>query len=133
MEKHTDFTCNPEYLLQYNKLMLHQGAFVRQVLKVIQTSSTVNLEGVGDIEVNHLRNYNTNVLSQAFNLKARFIAYWKIKEICNEVGGSIESLLEESPSITMKSEKLSRSVKVLRESKKTVAKIMDRIGVYGDH
>ncbi|XP_058734094.1 dynamin-related protein 4C-like [Vicia villosa] len=158
MEKHTDYTCNPEYLQEYNKLMLYQQAFVKEVLYDYRTSSTVKLEGVGDIEVNHLRNYHTNVLTQAFDLKARFIAYWKIvlrrlidvialhlmlsinelvnvdlqKEICNEVGGSIESLLEESPSITMKREKLSRSVKVLRESKETVAKIMDRIGVYGD-
>ncbi|XP_058734092.1 dynamin-related protein 4C-like [Vicia villosa] len=155
MEKHTDYTSNPEYLQEYNKLMLHQQVFVNGVLNVNRTSSTVNLEGVGDIEVNHLRNYHINVLTQAFDLKARFISYWKIvlrrlidvialhlmlsinelvnvdlqKEICNEVGGSIESLLEESPSISVKREKLSRSVKVLRESKEAVAKIMDKIGV----
>ncbi|XP_050898187.1 dynamin-related protein 4C-like [Lathyrus oleraceus] len=158
MEKHTDYTCNPEYLQEYNKLMLHQQVFVKEVLNANRISSTVKLEGFGDIEVNHLKNCQ-NVLSEAFDLKARLIAYWKIvlrrlidvialhlmlsinelvdvdlhKEICNEVGGSIESLLEESPSISMKREKLSRSVRVLRASKDTVAKIMDRIGVYGDH
>jgi interferon-induced GTP-binding protein Mx1 len=56
------------------------------------------------------------------------------KEICNDLlspgGGGIERLLEESPSISGKREKLTRSVKVLRESKDTVARIMDRIGIY---
>jgi hypothetical protein len=119
----------------------------------------VKLEGVGEIDVVNLRNY-PHVLSQAFDLKARMIAYWKIvlrrlidsialhlmlsinelvnidlqKEICNDLlsssGGGIERLLEESPSISGKREKLSRSVKVLRESKETVARIMDRIGIY---
>ncbi|CAK8578614.1 unnamed protein product [Lathyrus sativus] len=158
MEKHTDYTCDPEYLEEYYDLMLHQEVFVKEVLNVFRTSNTVNLEGVGNIEVNHLKMYTKNVLSQAFDLKARFIAYWKIvvrrvidvialhlmlsinelvnvdlqKEICNELGGGVERLLEESPSISVKREKLSRSVKVLRESKETVAKIMDRIEVYGD-
>ncbi|KAJ1426185.1 P-loop containing nucleoside triphosphate hydrolase [Sesbania bispinosa] len=58
------------------------------------------------------------------------------KEICHDLlspsGGGVERLLEESPSISGKREKLSRSVKVLRESKETVANIMDRIGSYGD-
>ncbi|MCH94677.1 dynamin-related protein 4C-like, partial [Trifolium medium] len=45
-------------------------------------------------------------------------------------GGGIERLLEESPSISGKRQKLSRSVEVLRESKETVARIMDRIGIY---
>ncbi|CAL5214235.1 unnamed protein product [Lathyrus oleraceus] len=158
MEKHTDYTCNPDYLQEYNKLMLDQEEFVEEVLDVNRTSSTVNLEGLGDIEVNHLRNCQ-NDLNEAFDLKARSIAYWKIvlrrlidvialhlmlsinelvdvdlhKEICNELGGGVERLLEESPSISGKREKLSRSVKVLEESKETVANIIDRIGVYGDN
>ncbi|PNY04043.1 dynamin-related protein 4c-like [Trifolium pratense] len=159
MEKHTDYTCNPEYLQEYYKLVSHQEAFLKEVLNVNRQTSTVKLEGVGDIEVNHLLNY-PNLLSQAFDLTARLISYWKIvvrrlidvialhlmlsinelvdvdlqKDICKEMlsstGGGVESLLEESPSISDKREKLSRSVKVLRESKETVANIMDRIGVY---
>jgi hypothetical protein len=157
MEKHTDYTCNPEYLQEYNELMSYQEAFLKNVLDDDQCSSTVKLEGVGNIKVNHLIEYPINVLNQAFDLKARLIAYWKIvlrrlidsialhlmlsinelinndlqKEICNELGGSVERLLEESPSISGKRQSLSRSVKVLRESKETVANIMDRIGVYG--
>ncbi|XP_058734093.1 dynamin-related protein 4C-like [Vicia villosa] len=158
MENHTDYTCNPEYLQEYNKLMSEREEFLEEVLDDDNIIFKMNLKGVGGINFYHLRNYDINVLSQAFDLKARLIAYWKIvlrrlidvialhlmlsinelvnvdlqKEICNEVGGSIESLLEESPSISGKREKLSRSVKVLRESKETVAKIMDSIGVYGD-
>lgn len=83
----------------------------------------MKLEGLGDIDVVNLRNY-PHMLSQAFDLKARMIAYWKIvlrrlidsialhlmlsinelinndlqKEICNDLlspsGGGIERLLE---------------------------------------
>jgi interferon-induced GTP-binding protein Mx1 len=139
-----------------------QEAFLKEVLNDSRKTSNVKLEGVGDIEVNHLKKY-PNMLTQAYDLKARLIAYWKIvlrrlidvialhlmlsinelvnqdlqKEICNELlsstGGGVERLLEESPSISGKREKLRRSVKVLRESKDTVANIMDRIGVYGDN
>ncbi|WJX53274.1 dynamin GTPase [Trifolium repens] len=160
MEKLTDYTCNPEYLLEYNRLIAQQETFLKEVLSTEEPKPThVKLEGVGEIDVVNLRNY-PHVLSQAFDLKARMIAYWKIvlrrlidsialhlmlsinelinidlqKEICNDLlspgGGGIERLLEESPSISGKREKLSRSVKVLRESKETVARIMDRIGIY---
>jgi len=153
MEKLTDYTCNPEYLLEYNRLIAQQEAFVKEVLSNETKPTHVKLDVV------NLRKY-PHVLSQAFDLKARMIAYWKIvlrrlidsialhlmlsinelinndlqKEICNDLlspsGGGIERLLEESPSISGKREKLSRSVKVLRESKETVARIMDRIGIY---
>jgi hypothetical protein len=51
-------------------------------------------------------------------------------DLLSPVGGGIERLLEEPPSISGKREKLSRSVKVLRESEDTFARIMDRIGIY---
>ncbi|CAJ2677309.1 unnamed protein product [Trifolium pratense] len=163
MEKLTDYTCNPEYLEEYNKIVSHQVAFLNEVSNVKRLTSTVNLEGYGPIEVAQLKNYPHQVLTQAYDLKARLIAYWKIvlrrlvdvialhlmlsinelvnvdfqKELCNgllsSAGGGVERLLEESPSISGKREKLSRSVKVLKESKETVANIMDRIGVYGDN
>ncbi|CAK8578620.1 unnamed protein product [Lathyrus sativus] len=164
MEKLTDYTCNPEYLKEYNKLMSLQEAFLKEVLNVNRKGNTVKLEGVGEIDVVKLMKHPDKVtLTQAFDLKARLIAYWKIvlrrlidviamhlmlsinelinidlqKEICNELlsssGGGVERLLEESPSISGKRERLSRSVKVLRESKDTVANIMDRIGVYADN
>ncbi|XP_057443111.1 dynamin-related protein 4C-like [Lotus japonicus] len=155
MEKNTDYTCNPEYLQEYDKLISRRDSFLREVLDV-KKPSKVKLEGVGVIDVGYLRDH-TKILSQAFDLKVRMIAYWKIvqrrlidsmalhlmlsikdlvnheleKEICHDLMspdcGWIERLLEESPSISGKRVKLSRSVKVLQESKETVANIMERI------
>ncbi|KAL2343245.1 hypothetical protein Fmac_004530 [Flemingia macrophylla] len=162
MEKHTDYTCNPEFSQEYNRLISLQEAFVNEVLNNENKPSHVNLEGIGKIEVGHLRQY-PSVLLRAFDLKVRMISYWKIvqkrlidsialhlmlsinelvnndleKEIVHDLlspsGGGIERLLEESPSISGKREKLQRSVKVLRESKETVANIIDRIGSFGEY
>ncbi|CAK8578619.1 unnamed protein product [Lathyrus sativus] len=165
MERLTDYTCNPEYLKEYYKLMSLQEAFLKEVFNVNRLGNTVKLEGVGEIDVVKLMKYYPDMLTlaQAYDLKARLIAYWKIvlrrlidvialhlmlsiselvnidfpKEICDELlspsGGGFERLLEEPPSISGKRERLSRSVKVLRESKDTVANIMDRIGVCADN
>ncbi|KAK7400200.1 hypothetical protein VNO78_11400 [Psophocarpus tetragonolobus] len=160
MEMCTDYTCNPEFLEEYNKLISQQKAFVNAVLR--GEHADVNLEGVGNIEVGHLRQYSS-VLTQAFDLKVRMISYWKIvqkrlidtialhlmlsisnlvnneleKEIVNDLlspsGGGIERLLDESPSISGKRQKLQRSVRFLRESKETVANIIDYIGSYGGY
>ncbi|GAU18792.1 hypothetical protein TSUD_80810 [Trifolium subterraneum] len=162
MEKHTDYTCNPEYMQEYNKLMSHREEILEEVLKSGGDANIVELEGVGDIDVSHLENYQ-HVFNEAFDLKARLISYWKIvrrrlidvialhlmlsinklvnidlekeifKEFSSSTGGGVERLLEESPSISRKREELSRSIEVLKESKETVANIMDRIGVYGDN
>ncbi|VVA94048.1 unnamed protein product [Arabis nemorensis] len=48
-------------------------------------------------------------------------------------GGSIHRLLEESPSVASKREKLKNSIKFLKESKDTVAAIVDQNSGYGDH
>ncbi|RDX96774.1 Dynamin-related protein 4C, partial [Mucuna pruriens] len=160
MEKHTDYSCNAEFMQEYNRLMSQQDAFLSLVVNGVQNPSLVNI--VGKVDVGHLRQYQS-VLKQAFDLKVRMISYWKIvqkrlidtialhlmlsinnlvnndleKEIVHDLlspsGGGIERLLEESPSISGKREKLQRSVKVLRESKDTVANIIDRIGSYGDY
>ncbi|XP_072069427.1 dynamin-related protein 4C-like isoform X2 [Arachis hypogaea] len=162
MEKLTDYTCNPEFIAEYKKLILQQDCFVKAVLdRQNNQTSKVKLEGVGEIDVAHLKQYSS-MLTQAFDLKVRMIAYWRIvqkrfidsiamhlmlsihnlvnkdleKEIVHDLmspkGGGIERLLEESPSIAGKRDKLNRSVKVLRESKETVGNLMDRIGTYGD-
>jgi len=160
MEMYTDYTCNPEFSKEYNRLISLQEAFVKEVFGE-QNPSHVTLEGVGRIDVNHLRLYPT-VINQAFDLKVRMVSYWKIvqkrlidtmalhlmlsiqnlvnrdleKEIVHDLlsptGGGIERLLEESPSISGKREKLKRSVRVLRESRDTVGNIIDSIGSYSD-
>ncbi|KFK40776.1 hypothetical protein AALP_AA2G039400 [Arabis alpina] len=48
-------------------------------------------------------------------------------------GGGIHRLLEESPSVASKREKLKNSIKLLKESKDTVAAIVDQNSGYGDH
>ncbi|KAH1030393.1 hypothetical protein J1N35_042567 [Gossypium stocksii] len=116
--------------------------------------------GFGEIQVEHLRQHsNVSILQQAFDLKVRMVAYWKIfkvrlvdsmalhlryrvhnlvnndideivKELVGPDGHGIEKMLVESPAIVAKREKLKNSIKVLKESKDSVAKIMDRIVLY---
>ncbi|EOY09967.1 Dynamin related protein 4C [Theobroma cacao] len=161
MEKLTDYTCNPDYMVKWTKLMTQQESFHKKVNDAVMYGhSRVSLEGFGDIEVEHLRQHR-NVLDQAFDLKVRMTAYWKIvlrrlvdsmalhlqysvhnlvnndmEEIVNELmgpdGRGIERMLVESPAIAGKREKLKRSIKLLKESKDVVAKIMDRIAGYDD-
>ncbi|KAM5551530.1 dynamin-related protein 4C-like [Rosa sericea] len=154
MEK-TDYTGNPEYVSEWSRLMGQQDAFVRDVLS--KNDSTISVEGIGEVEVGDLRQY-PQVLSQAFDLKMRMTAYWKVvlrrlvdcmalhlqlsvsklvnqdmeSEIVNELmgpncGGGIEKMLEESPAVATKREKLIKSIKKLRDSKEVVAKILDGV------
>jgi two-component SAPR family response regulator len=59
MEKLTDYTCNPENLDEWNKLVAKQKAFIYDVPK--NESSKIQIEGFGGVEVNNLR------VSQAFD------------------------------------------------------------------
>ncbi|GMY37762.1 dynamin-related protein 4C-like [Fagus crenata] len=160
MEKLTDYTCNPEYLSEWNKLMAQQDSFLKDVLTNEERPSMVKLEGFGDIEVEKLRQYS-HVLQQAFDMKMRMTAYWKIVlkrlvdcmalhlllcvgnlvnkefeiEIVNELmgpGGGIERMLEESPSVAAKRQKINKSIQLLKKSKEVVAKILDKIGTFSD-
>ncbi|XWS57327.1 hypothetical protein CRYUN_Cryun09bG0164500 [Craigia yunnanensis] len=163
MEKLTAYTCNPDYIMEWTKLMTEQEIFLKKVnaaLKNMYGSSRVSLDGIGDIEVAHLTQH-PNVVQQAFDLKMRMTAYWKIvlrrlvdsmalhlqysihnlgnnyiDDIVNELmgpdGHGIERMLVEYPEISEKREKLKKSNKQLKESKNVVAKIMDRIAGYGD-
>ncbi|KAF8038364.1 hypothetical protein BT93_B1023 [Corymbia citriodora subsp. variegata] len=161
MEKLTGYTCNPEYLAEWNRMMTQQNLFMQKIND--QWSTTMVLEGIGQVDVHHLRNHK-QLAQQAFDLKMRMTAYWKIvlrrfvdlmalhlpfsvhnlvneemeKDIVGELirpngSSNIERMLEEAPSVATKREKLNRSVNVLRESAKVVARIMDRIAVDGDY
>ncbi|XP_050122901.1 dynamin-related protein 4C-like, partial [Malus sylvestris] len=159
MEKLTDYTCDADYVSEWNKLMASQNQFIHGVLTDENKPSII--EGIGEIEVGVLRKY-PHVLAQAYDLKMRMTAYWKVvlrrfvdfmalhlqlsvnnlvnkemeAEIVNELmgpyGGGIERMLEESPAVAVKREKLNKSIKKLRDSKEVVAKIMDSIITYGD-
>ncbi|XP_030477415.2 dynamin-related protein 4C-like [Syzygium oleosum] len=162
MEKLADYTCNPEYLLEWNKLMSQQNTFMDAIEHVSKPSNIV-LQGIGEVDVADLR-YHKQQIQEAFDLKMRITAYWKIvlrrlvdsmalhllfsvqnlvnndmeTEIVGELigpngSGGIERMLEEAPSVAAKRDKLNRSIKLLRESVAVVAKIMDRIATDGDY
>ncbi|KAM0977670.1 hypothetical protein ACFX13_013992 [Malus domestica] len=161
MEKLTDYTCDADYVSEWNKLMASQNQFIHGVLTDENKPSIIATEGIGEVEVGVLRKY-PHVLAQAYDLKMRMTAYWKVvlrrfvdfmalhlqlsvnnlvnkemeAEIVNELmgpyGGGIERMLEVSPAVAVKREKLNKSIKKLRDSKEVVAKIMDSIITYGD-
>ncbi|GAV80286.1 Dynamin_N domain-containing protein/Dynamin_M domain-containing protein/GED domain-containing protein [Cephalotus follicularis] len=156
MEKLTDYTCDPDYLDKCNNLNALRENFMRDVLVNHLRSSAVDLQGFGHIEVDHLRQ-QFPVLNQAFDLKMRMTAYWKIvlkrmvdsmalhlqfnvqnlvnndmeEEMVNELigpqGGGIERMLGDSPSVALKREKLSKSVQKLTESKEVLAQMMEKM------
>ncbi|XP_043721496.1 dynamin-related protein 4C-like [Telopea speciosissima] len=154
MEKLTDYTCNPDYMSKWTKLMAQRPSFMDNLKR---NHSKLKIEDVGEVEVEHLRDYNLAMLEKAFDMRMRIIAYWEIvlqrlvdnlalhlvfsvqnlvnremeKEIVNELmgpsGGGIERLLEESPSVAIKRERFNQSIKLLRECKEVLGNIMDRI------
>ncbi|KAI8027336.1 Dynamin-related protein 4C [Camellia lanceoleosa] len=161
MEKLADYTCSPEYMTEWAKLMAHQNAF-RDVMNDHYMSPQIKIEGFGKIEVGHLR-LGSSTREQAFDLKMKITAYWKIvlrrfidnlalhlllsinelvnrnmeTDIVKEVMGShgshgIAMMLEESPPVAMKRERLNKSIRLLKQSKEVVAQIMDRITVNVD-
>ncbi|KAM1320616.1 hypothetical protein PS2_013393 [Malus domestica] len=161
IEKLTDYTCDADYVSEWNKSMASQNQFIHGVLTDENKPSIIATEGISEVEVGVLRKY-PHVLAQAYDLKMRMTAYWKVvlmrfvdfmalhlqlsvnnlvnkemeAEIVNELmgpyGGGIERMLEESPAVAVKREKLNKSIKKLRDSKEVVAKIMDNIITYGD-
>ncbi|KAL4576989.1 hypothetical protein LXL04_013090 [Taraxacum kok-saghyz] len=161
MEKITDYTCNPEYTVTWNKLMAHEPAFMKVINDQYNKPAKFEFEWF-KVDVAHLRKYSGDVLKQAFDMKMRMTAYWKIvlrrmvdcmalhmlysiqnlvnrdmeseivKELMAPHGGGIERMLEESPLVAGKRQKLNRSVKLLRESKEVVANVMDQIPSCGE-
>ncbi|KAF6136714.1 hypothetical protein GIB67_018717 [Kingdonia uniflora] len=126
-----------------------------------KNKSKIGLPIFDDVEVVHLRKYSPVVVQQAFDMKMRLTAYWKIvllrlvdslglhlvlsvqnlvnnsiedeivKELLNSQNGGIEKMLEESPVVVTKREKLNKSIKLLQDSKEVVSNIMDRMSADG--
>lgn len=126
--------------------MSQKDGFLHGVLHDENRPFKVNLDGFGEIEVENLRQYPHH-LHQAFDLRMRIIAYWNIvlrrlvdcmalhlqhsvfnlvnkdlemeivTELMTPLGGGIERLMEESPSVATKRSKLTGSVKKLQECK----------------
>ncbi|KAG9133251.1 hypothetical protein Leryth_020750 [Lithospermum erythrorhizon] len=160
MERLANYTCNPEYDATCNKIMAQQHA-VMEILKDPTKNPNVTLDGYENVDIGHLRNHLGDI-QQAFDMKMRMTAYWKIvlrrlvdamalhllhsihnlvngeleKEIVAELmsphGGGIERILEESPALSDKRIRLKRSIKLLKKSKDLVSNIMDKVASYGD-
>lgn len=156
MEKLTDYTCNPEYVATWNNLMAKQELFM-VIMNDRSKPTIIAIDGFGEIEVGHLRSHAAAIVQQAFDLKMRMTAYWKLvlrrivdcmalhllfsiqnlvdkemeAEIINELmgadGGGMQRLLEESPMVAEKRGRLNRSIMLLKESKEVVASIMDGV------
>ncbi|KAL2238232.1 UNVERIFIED_CONTAM: Dynamin-related protein 4C [Sesamum indicum] len=154
MEKLTDYTCNPDYMSSYNKLISRQEEFLK-VVNGLVTYLHIQIDGFGSINVSHLRGKGSMV--DAFDVKMRMKAYWDIvlrrmadnmalhltfsiqnlvkKEMQTDIideligpqGNTLDRMLEDSPSVAEKRKKLEKSIKLLKESKNAVANIMDRV------
>ncbi|KAL2941596.1 Dynamin-related protein 4C [Bienertia sinuspersici] len=142
------------FMLQKDKFISTVKGKQFDMNKVKVTS--MEIETFGKVGLGHLE--NQHLAEQAFDMKMRLTSYWKIVlkrlvdsmalhllfsiqnlvnndlelEIVNELtgyGGGIERLLEESPSVAGKRDRLLKSIKLLKESKEVLGKIMDRIAV----
>nr|KJB78560.1 hypothetical protein B456_013G006400 [Gossypium raimondii] len=157
IEKLTGYTCNPDYMMEWNKFMNQQDHFINQIsgTNMWPLPCSVNLQGFGEIQIEHLRqHWNVSILQQAFDLKMRMIFKVRlvdsmalhlryhvhnlvhndideiVKKLMGPDGHGIKMMLVESPAIVAKREKLKNIIKVLKESKDSVAMIMDRIVAY---
>ena len=158
MEKLTDYTCNPEYSTNWNKLMSEQGGFMASV-RAKTSPATFTLSRYGEVKVGHLWNVNSDVVQAAYDLKMKMAAYWDVvkgrmvdnmvlhllfsiqkvvnkemqKEIINEVmgpqGNGLERMLEELPAVSEKRKKLHSSITLLKQAKDIVAGIVDKSSI----
>ncbi|CAN1217795.1 Putative dynamin-related protein 4A [Linum perenne] len=162
MEMATDYTCNPEYLIEWNKLLAHRPQFITSV-KANNSGTRISIADFGVVTVGHAVKWSM-VLEQAYDLRMRIVTYWKIvrrrlvdamglhiqlcvrklvdkeleKELVDELMGSqgdggIERVLEESSSVAAKREKLNGSIGLLKESKEVLATIIDKIASAASH
>ncbi|XP_019163529.1 PREDICTED: dynamin-related protein 4C-like [Ipomoea nil] len=159
MEKFGGYTCNPDYLATYNNLMRKQGELIERIFGNSRYDYHFQIIEIGAnaIQLGHLRSHQQDMVKQAFDIKMRMVAYWKIvqmrlvdsmalhilfqcqklvdvemeeevvKDLSAPHNGGIERMLDEPPIVAEKRQCLSKSVEVLEESRDVVAKIMDRI------
>ncbi|KAL4580149.1 hypothetical protein LXL04_016330 [Taraxacum kok-saghyz] len=145
MEEVTNYTCDPDFIASWNKLRNSHGEF----LKAIHNRGSSFYMESNSMDIKHLWSVPATKRDEAFDLKMRMTAYWKIvskrmvewmavqlhfliqklvneemeAEIINEVvvhGGGMEKMLEEQTSVVAKRERLQRSVSLLRESKEII-------------
>jgi dynamin GTPase effector domain-containing protein len=82
MEKFADYTCDPEYVSYWTRLMGSQDTFMKIVEGCIFDDNggkitTMEIEGLGKVDLVHLDKYK-HLAQEAFDMKMRMISYWKI-------------------------------------------------------
>ncbi|KAK9057842.1 hypothetical protein SSX86_022680 [Deinandra increscens subsp. villosa] len=156
MEKITYYTCDLNFVVSWNQLKTSHYDWLLQA--ITNRTQVVNMKDYGYVKVSHLFSVPADVSDQAFDLKMRMAAYWKIvlkrmvdwmalqlrsmiqkavnkemeKAIVTEVmvhGGGIEKMLEEPPSVAKNRERLQKSIALLQESKETMELAMDDIRI----
>uniref|UniRef100_A0A2N9HXV6 Dynamin GTPase domain-containing protein n=1 Tax=Fagus sylvatica TaxID=28930 RepID=A0A2N9HXV6_FAGSY len=144
MEKLTDYTCNPEYLSDWNKRMSYQHSFLKAVLpaeewpsfsKAVLPKEEWPSVPMGVTAVDSFSKlglpYENGLHFQRYGLKlsvSKLVNKEFEKEIVDELmgaSGGIERMLDESPSVNAKRLKINKSIELLQKSKEVVAKIMD--------
>ncbi|KAJ7968794.1 Dynamin-related protein 4C [Quillaja saponaria] len=127
MEKLTNYTCNPEYMSEYNRLSAQQEAFLEYVYNNVDNPPRFNLEGIGMVDVGVLKqhSYNYNIK----NLVNKDLVVEIVNELLGPQGFGIERLLEESPSVAVKREKVRRSITKLREAMDVLCNVIDQVSV----
>ncbi|MQM04436.1 hypothetical protein Taro_037240 [Colocasia esculenta] len=160
MEKLADYTSNPDYRSTWANLMEQLDGFMDAVENHTKPTK-LTLKLIGEVDIAHLRERKA-MAEQAFDMRMRLVAYWRSillrvvdglalnlllsvrnlveddmeTEILDEIVGpnknGLERILEESPAVARKREKIKNSIMLLKESKEVVANIMDRIDAHGE-
>ncbi|KAH7683443.1 Dynamin GTPase protein [Dioscorea alata] len=161
MERVGAYTSNPDYMMTWCSLMEKQDHFM-DLLHDHSKPSDLDLGKFGKVKVDHLRQQQKEMAEKAFDLRMRMIAYWRsvilrlvdgpalhilyniqklvetemdseiVDEIAGHSGTGLEKMLEESPTVARKRDRLRKSIELLKESKQVVARIMDRIALLDD-
>ncbi|KAJ3694124.1 hypothetical protein LUZ60_009604 [Juncus effusus] len=155
MELNADYTFNPDYLKTCTCLMKEQGKLVDAINDY---KTNVQLDGLGLVDVEHLRNQK-ELVEQAFDMRVRLVAYWKsiilrlvdgvalhvtyrikclvekeleaalVEELVGPQMDGIQKMMEESPATASKRDRLDKSIELLKKSKEVVAGVMDRVSI----
>ncbi|KAK3019511.1 hypothetical protein RJ639_003183 [Escallonia herrerae] len=162
MEKLTDYTCDPEYMTVWSKFMEKNYTFteimnnyylstnlpiegfgeievghLRAFPKDIRDQALdmkMRITAYWKIVLKRLvDSMALHLLLSVRNLIGKDMEAEMVREVMSpEHGGGIERMLEESPSVAMKRERLQNSVKLLKDSQKVIGMIMDKIAISVD-
>ncbi|PWA91361.1 dynamin central domain-containing protein [Artemisia annua] len=123
MEKITDYTCDTEFIVLWNKL---KGGNQEQLSKAMSSRwEEIKMEGYGVINVKHLFDVPSNIRDQAFDLKMRMTAYWIIvlKRMVDWLALQLRFLMQK-----LVNDEIEKEI----ESKEIIEYVMDGILVNAD-